>query len=80
MQHLKDYQTILMFNVVLLMFQNNPPTIYFRVVRTSKLAVVNDRVYIGGPSFEGADRKDMAVVMEDKSTADWLYRLAVNIT
>lgn len=44
-----------------------------------KLAVVNDQAYLGGPSFQGCDRLDMVVGINDKKTADWLYALTTAI-
>ena len=54
-----------------------PPVLnYFAARSHLKIAVVNDRLYLGGPSFQGSDRIDMMVGFEDKTTADWLYGLA----
>jgi len=44
-----------------------------------KTAVINDKVYIGGPNFHRTDRLDMVVGLEDTETADWLYGLTTRI-
>lgn len=45
-----------------------------------KLAVVNNKIYVGGPNFHGSDRVDVAIGWEDLETADWVYELATGIT
>ncbi|HLB66358.1 MAG TPA: hypothetical protein VJJ78_02060 [Candidatus Saccharimonadales bacterium] len=45
-----------------------------------KLAVVNSKTYIGGPSFQGCDRLDMVVGFEDQTSADFVYDLSTSIT
>jgi hypothetical protein len=45
-----------------------------------KHAVVNNYVYLGGPSFHGCDRTDMVVGFEDTRTADWMHDLTVDMT
>lgn len=41
-----------------------------------KLAIVNDKVKIGGPNFHKSDRDDIVVEFENPETADMLYELA----
>lgn len=37
-----------------------------------KLAIINDRVYVGGCNLSGVNQVDMMVAWDDKSTAQWL--------
>ncbi len=44
-----------------------------------KLAIINNKIKIGGPNFHKSDRADMVVEFEDSDTADKLYELAIDI-
>jgi phosphatidylserine/phosphatidylglycerophosphate/cardiolipin synthase-like enzyme len=44
-----------------------------------KLAIVKNKVYLGGPSMQGSDRLDMVVGFEDEQTANSLYDVAASI-
>ena len=44
-----------------------------------KTAVVNDKVYLGGPNLHMTDRSDMVVGLEDPEVADWLFSLTKNV-
>lgn len=52
---------------------------YFAGRSHIKLAVVNNKVYLGGPSLQGSDRLDMVVGFENGPTADALYDIATSI-
>lgn len=45
-----------------------------------KVAVINEQVYIGGPSFQGCERIDMVAGLKDKDTSNWIYDLATAVT
>lgn len=44
-----------------------------------KIAIVNNKVKIGGPNFHKSDRPDISVEFEDSETADKLYELTKQI-
>jgi phosphatidylserine/phosphatidylglycerophosphate/cardiolipin synthase-like enzyme len=44
-----------------------------------KTAVVDDKVYLGGPNFHKTERADMVVSLEDAELADWLCELSSRI-
>jgi phosphatidylserine/phosphatidylglycerophosphate/cardiolipin synthase-like enzyme len=44
-----------------------------------KTAVVNDKLYLGGPNLHKTERSDMLVGIEDASAADWIYGLTLDI-
>lgn len=44
-----------------------------------KLAIVNDKVYLGGPNFHKTERSDMVVALSDPKLADWLYGVSAQI-
>lgn len=44
-----------------------------------KTAVVDDKVYLGGPNFHKTERSDMVVSLSDAELADWLYSLSSQI-
>lgn len=44
-----------------------------------KLAVVDDKVYLGGPNFHKTERADMVISLEDGELAEWLYSLSSQI-
>lgn len=44
-----------------------------------KINVINNLVYLGGPSLHGTERSDMVVALEHGETADWLHQLTSDI-
>lgn len=45
-----------------------------------KIAIVNDRVYVGGCNLQGSGWIDMMASLEDADSADWLYQTMRSIT
>lgn len=45
-----------------------------------KINVINDKIYLGGPSLHGTERSDMVVGFEHAGSANWLHRLTTDIT